>query len=31
MDTSRAGERKVYDIFVLKDGKISYHFTGLRA
>jgi hypothetical protein len=31
MDTSRAGERKVYDIFVMKNGKISYHFTGVRA
>jgi len=31
MDTSRAGERKVYDIFVMKDGKISHHFTGVRA
>lgn len=31
MDTSRAGERKVYDCFVMRDGKIAYHFTGLRA
>jgi ketosteroid isomerase-like protein len=31
MDTSRAGERKVYDVFVMKNGKISYHFTGLRS
>jgi hypothetical protein len=30
METSRAGERKVWDVFVLKDGKISYHFTGIR-
>ncbi len=30
MDTERAGERKVYDIFVMKDGKIQYHITGVR-
>jgi len=30
MDTSRAGERKVY-VFVMRDGKITHHFTGLRA
>ena len=30
MQTSKAGERKVYDVFVLKNGKISYHITGLR-
>ena len=31
MDTSRAGERKVYDVFMMKNGKITHHFTGLRA
>jgi ketosteroid isomerase-like protein len=31
MDTSGAGERKVWDVFVMRDGKISHHFTGLRA
>lgn len=30
MQTSRAGERKVYDVFVMRGGKIAYHFTGLR-
>lgn len=30
MQTSRAGERKVYDVFVMRNGKISYHFTGVR-
>ncbi len=30
METTRAGTRKVYDVFVMKDGKISYHITGLR-
>jgi ketosteroid isomerase-like protein len=30
LETSRLGERKVYDIFLLKDGKISYHFTGVK-
>jgi hypothetical protein len=24
------GERKVYDVFVFRDGKASYHFTGTR-
>ena len=27
LQTSNLGERKVTDTFVLKDGKISYHFT----
>lgn len=30
MDTEKAGERKVYDCFVMRDGKIAYHFTGVR-
>ena len=30
MDTSKAGERRVYDVFVLRNGKIQYHFTGLK-
>lgn len=30
LETSKLGERKVYDAFVLKNGKISYHFTGVR-
>ena len=30
LETSKLGERKVYDVFVLRDGKISYHFTGVR-
>ena len=30
LETARAGERKVYDVFVMKNGKISYHFTGVR-
>lgn len=30
LQTSRAGERKVYDIFVMRDGKISQHFTGVK-
>ena len=24
------GIAKVYDVFVIKDGKITYHFTGLK-
>ena len=24
------GERKVYDVFVFRDGKAAYHFTGTR-
>jgi hypothetical protein len=30
LETSKAGVRKVYDVFVMRDGKISYHFTGLK-
>lgn len=30
MNTSKTGERKVYDVFVMRDGKIRYHFTGVR-
>lgn len=30
METSRAGERKVWDVFVFRDGKIARHFTGVR-
>ena len=30
MDTEKTGERKVYDCFVMRDGKISHHFTGVR-
>lgn len=30
MDTERAGERKVWDVFMMKDGKITHHFTGVR-
>ena len=30
LQTSNLGERKVTDAFVLKDGKISYHFTGVK-
>ena len=30
MDTQKAGERKVYDIFVMRAGKITHHFTGVR-
>ena len=30
MDTQNTGERKVYDAFVMRDGKISHHFTGVR-
>ncbi len=30
IETSKLGERKVYDVFVMKNGKISYHFTGVR-
>ena len=30
LQTTKAGIRKVYDVFVLKNGKISYHFTGLK-
>ena len=30
MDTANTGERKVYDCFVMRDGKISHHFTGVR-
>jgi hypothetical protein len=24
------GERKVYDVFVFRNGKAAYHFTGTR-
>jgi hypothetical protein len=30
MNTEKAGLRRVYDAFVLRDGKISHHFTGVR-
>lgn len=30
METAKIGERKVYDVFVMKNGKISYHITGLK-
>jgi len=30
LETSKSGERRVYDAFVLKNGKISYHFTGVK-
>jgi hypothetical protein len=30
MHTAGAGVRKVYDAFVLRDGRISHHFTGIR-
>ena len=30
LDTANTGERKVYDAFVMRDGKIAYHFTGVR-
>jgi ketosteroid isomerase-like protein len=30
LDTEKTGERKVYDCFVMRDGKIAYHFTGVR-
>lgn len=30
LDTEKTGERKVYDAFVMRDGKISHHFTGVR-
>lgn len=30
LETSKLGERKVYDVFVMKNGKISYHFTGVK-
>ena len=28
--TTNLGQAQVYDAFVLRDGKISYHFTGLK-
>jgi putative intracellular protease/amidase len=28
--TSKAGLRRVFDIFVMRDGKISQHFTGVK-
>ena len=31
LTTTKAGVRKVWDVFVLRDGKISHHFTGLKA
>jgi hypothetical protein len=30
VETSAFGEVKVYDAFILKDGKITYHFTGVK-
>lgn len=30
LETSKLGERKVYDVFMMRDGKISYHITGVR-
>ena len=31
LTTEKAGIRKVWDVFLLRDGKISHHFTGLKA
>jgi len=31
LQTSKVGIRKVYDAFVFKNGKVSYHMTGLKA
>ena len=31
LTTKNAGIRKVWDVFLLRDGKISHHFTGLKA
>jgi hypothetical protein len=30
LDTTNAGERKVWDAFIMRDGKISHHITGVR-
>lgn len=30
LETSKLGERKVYDVFIMKDGRISYHITGVK-
>jgi len=30
LDTAKAGIRKVYDVFILRNGKISHHITGVR-
>lgn len=30
METSNLGVAQVYDAFVLDDGKVTYHFTGLK-
>ena len=30
LTTEKAGIRRVWDVFLLRDGKISHHFTGLR-
>jgi hypothetical protein len=30
LTTEKAGIRKVWDVFMLRDGKISHHFTGLK-
>jgi SnoaL-like domain len=31
LTTEKAGIRKVWDVFMLRDGKISHHFTGLKS
>lgn len=31
LETEKAGTRKVWDVFTLEEGKISRHFTGLKA
>jgi hypothetical protein len=31
LQTEKAGVRKVWDVFTMEDGKISRHFTGLKA
>ena len=28
--STAAGEARVYDAFVLRDGKVTHHFTGIR-
>lgn len=30
LDCEKAGERKVWDAFIMRDGKISHHITGVR-
>jgi hypothetical protein len=31
LETERAGTRKVWDVFTMENGKITRHFTGLKA